>query len=471
MFTGRTKELNILEKAYASDAFQMVIMYGRRRVGKTSILQHFASQKPQVIFCTARETSAAENLGILSRSIMSQGPFPNESIDYESPAYATFEAALAPVFTKAADPQGAPRTLLIIDEYPYLAQSYPGISSLLQTLIDSAREQSNLMLVLCGSSMSFMEHQVLGHQSPLYGRRTAQIKVEPFDVFDAARLIGAQSFEETLPFYAIAGGVPLYLKQFDCARPLVDNVSSVLEQGSFLSIELENYLMQEVRTPAVYNAVIAALAAGETRISDIANIVKAPASAVSQYMKTLIELGIVERVTPMAFANKKQVIYRISDNLFRFWYRFVPRYAAALDLGLHDRVAHAIVENDFPTFMGPVFEQACRQWLAREIREGRIDILPTRIGSWWGADTQRKEQAEINVAAIGADGELILGECKWCTKPVDVDVLNLLAHRASLLPGGNKHLYLFSKSGFTQECKQAAKRANTTLIDAADMLN
>ena len=161
VFVGRSQELTVLEEAYATDTFQMVVVYGRRRVGKSTLLRRFVADKPDVRFFQARETIAAENLRALSAVILGQG-----EAGQTFPSYPTFEAALDNAFRYAE----SHRIVLVIDEYPYLAQSYPGISSLLQNLIDRCKGSSHMMLVLCGSSMSFMEHQVLGSKSPLYGR-------------------------------------------------------------------------------------------------------------------------------------------------------------------------------------------------------------------------------------------------------------------------------------------------------------
>lgn len=228
--------------------------------------------------------------------------------------------------------------------------------------------------------------------------------------------------------------------------------------------------MQEVRSPALYNAVISAIASGETKVSSIANAVNMPTPATVQYLKSLIELGIVEKSMPVLMANKKQGVYRVADSLFRFWYRFVPKYAAALELGLSKETARAIVEESMSTFLGPVFEEACRQWLMREIGKRDLTILPTGIGSWWGNDPVRKQQAEIDIVITGAEGELIIGECKWREKETDADVIDTLVHRSGLLPGSDKKLYVFSKAPFTEACRESAERHRAILVQANEMI-
>ena len=466
VFVAREKELDLLDKAYAEGGFHMAVVYGRRRVGKTSLLRAFIASKPNACYFTAQDTLAQENLDGLSRSILAPGDA--EMVDYSAvPSFGSFKDALQSVFDRAEKE----RMVLVIDEYPYLAQSYPGASSLIQALIDERKNRSKLFFVLCGSSMSFMEHQVLGHKSPLYGRRTLQLKVEPFDAFDARKVLGEVDAMRAIELYSLVGGVPLYLEQIDGTKGVAWNIANrILKTGAFLDVEPENYLMQEVRSPAAYNAIISAIAAGYVRSSEISDATHLQSSAVTRYLDALRELQIVEKTMPVIDANRKRVVYRITDNLFRFWYSFAPRYASAIDAGMSDAVAKRIVENNFSTYVGSVFETVCRQWLKRRFYAGDIDMLPKEIGTWWGTDPRRKEQVEIDIVVTGADGELLLGECKWRNEPIDVDVLNLLVERGELLSAKRKLFYLFSKTGFTQACKtKASSMGNVNLVTAEMM--
>ena len=464
MFVGRDSELGALEELYATDTFQFPVVYGRRRVGKTSLLRHFTEDKADVVFFTAQEATIAENLSLLSRELScAQGsPLPEGFPVYQS-LYQAFEE----VFRRAA----SKRLVFVIDEYPYLAKSDPSASSALQTLIDNNQASSKLMLILCGSSLSFMEHQVLGRQSPLYGRRTAQLRINPFAAFDAAQMLPGASPQTIIELYSIAGGVPLYLSQLDGSKSTEWNIAQkVFRQDSILYEEPRAYLHQETRSPAAYNSIIAAIANGHVRPSEISDATSIPSSAVNRYLESLIELKIVERCMPMVLRNKKQVVYRISDNLFRFWFRFVPRYAGTIEAGMGAAVAKRIMSDDFPTFVGPAFEVVCRQWLMREAVEGRLDLLPKGIGSWWGTDPRTRNQEEIDIVLEGSDGELVFGECKWKSRPVDVDVLDKLLERSSLLSGSSRFFFLFSKSGFTKSCVEAAQgRGDIRLVTPEEM--
>lgn len=465
MFVARTRELGILEEAYASNAFQMVIVYGRRRVGKTRLLQEFCSHKPNVIYFTARETSSSRNLQLLSQALV-DAP---ESAVGATPVYPNMDAALRAAFARGQ----SERLVFVIDEFPYLAASNPEVPSLLQELIDKRHGSSHLMLILCGSSMSFMEHRVLGHKSPLYGRRTAQIKLEPFDAMDAALMLPGSDPIRAVELYSLVGGVPLYLEQLDAAHTTEWNISHrMLGQGRFLYAEPENFLLQEVRSPALYNAVTDAVASGCTRANDIASACGMGSAAVAAYLKSLVELGIVGRFEPVGPHSRKDVRYYLTDSLFRFWHTFVPRYGTLVDTGMEAQAARRIVTRDLSTYVGHAFEVICQQWVRRMMASGAIDIMPRELGSWWGTNPVRHERTDIDVVARGLDGELLVGECKWEAAPVGSDVIGVLARRASLVDADatDVRLVVFSKSGFTNECKaEAHRRDNVRLVSAEEI--
>lgn len=469
MFVGRQAELAILQGAYESGSFEMIAVYGRRRVGKTVLLDHFCEGIDETLFFTAQQTTAEENLARLSKVVLGNLGASSVMDGGVAAAFRSYEAALEHVFELSFDR----RVVLVIDKYPYLAEGYAGISSVLQSLIDRYRDRSKLMLILCGSSMSFMEGQVLGEKSPLYGRRTGQIKVEPFDIFGAEELLGCDDFTKVIELYGLVGGVPLYLDQLDARKSVEWNIASrILRTGAFLEAEPASFLLQELRAPARYNAVLSALAAGRNTPREIGDRTGIPDSNVSQALQRLEELTLVRRVRPAVLRKARQVRYEVSDNLFCFSYRFRGRYETAIQAGLSDEVARRIVTSELSTYMGHVFEDVCRQWLLREVREGRLDVLPLEVGRWWGTNPAERCEEEIDVVLSGVDGELILGECKWNNRPVDASVLGVLKRRAELLPGGkDARLFLFSKSGFERECRERALAdGNVRLVDAGEML-
>ena len=261
MFVGRQRELEMMQRRYERKGYECFVIYGRRRVGKTALIRQFIRDKAAVFF-TGMETTARENLENFSQCL---ADFRGSS--GSAPVYPDFQAAFDEI-TGLARQQ---KLVLVIDEFPYLAKSYPGISSLLQVQIDHVWKNMDICLILCGSSMSFMEKQVLGHQSPLFGRRTAQMKLQPFTIFEAQEFFPHMQWEKLALLYSISGGIPLYMAQMRDDWSIKENiVCNFLDPMAYLFEEPANLLKQEVREPAVYNAVIQAVAGGSTKISQIA---------------------------------------------------------------------------------------------------------------------------------------------------------------------------------------------------------
>jgi AAA+ ATPase superfamily predicted ATPase len=461
MFIGRQSELKKLNERYDSGQFECAVIYGRRRVGKTTLINEFVKDKATIFF-TGLETSSRENLENLSRSIMSL----RYGFDTTSPVFPSFQAALDSVYEMAKEK----RIIMVIDEYPYLAASYRGISSLLQIQIDEKYKNSKLMLILCGSSMSFMENQVLGYKSPLYGRRTAQFKIQPFDYFEAKDYYRGFGPYELASIYGITGGVPQYLALMNDKLSLEDNIKkNFFDSSAYLFEEPANLLKQEVREPAHYNAIIRAIATGSSKNSEISSKVGLESSACTAYLKNLISLGIVRKETPLTEGSSKKTIYVIDDNMFRFWYRFVPDNAALIQNGMTDRVWQK-VEPQISAFMGKVFEDICKQWLWRENASGRLPIDFVDLGRWWGNDPIRRRETEIDILAYADEDHAIFGECKWTNEKVDTRVLDTLVERSELFRYRHKHLYLFAKTGFSSECIEKARTMNgVELVAFQDM--
>jgi AAA+ ATPase superfamily predicted ATPase len=460
MFVGRKRELEKLNELYGSGKFECAVIYGRRRVGKTTLINEFVKGK-KAIYYTGLETSSRENLENLSRSVM--------TARLGGETYAVFpgyQAALDTLHEMSA----AERVVMVIDEYPYLAGAYGGISSLLQVQIDNKFKNGKLMLILCGSSMSFMENQVLGYKSPLFGRRTAQFKIQPFDFFEAKSYHKNFDPHEAAMIYGLTGGIPQYLELMDDNLGVAENIKrSFFDPNAFLFEEPSNLLKQEVREPAHYNAIIRSIATGSTRNSEIAARADMETGACANYLKNLISLGIVSKETPITETSSRKTIYAISDSMFRFWYRFVPDNAALIHSGMSDRLWKK-VEPQMPDFMGRVFEEICKQWLWRENAADRLPVSFVKLGRWWGNDSIRRQQAEIDILALSEEDSALFAECKWTKEKADAGVLETLVHRAELFRFREKHLYIFSRSGFTDRCADKAKKLNVVLLSFDEML-
>ena len=461
MFIGREKELNALEKLYQSGKFEFVVIYGRRRVGKTALINHFIDDKKSIYFMGV-ESNAKQNLENLSKSILEF----SSGIQTET-YFPSYQAALEYVFQLAE----RERVVLAIDEYPYVARASKSLASTFQLLIDKYKDTSKLMLILCGSSMSYMEDHVLAYKAPLYGRRTAQMKIMPFDFEETCTYFRNLSDEDKALIYGIVGGTPQYLLQMSDTLSVEENIKNTyLNPMSFLYEEPVNLLKQEVREPAIYNAIITAIATGHSRMSEISTKVGEDTNVVSGYIKNLISLGIIKKETPYGEKASKKSIYSIEDNMFYFWYRFVLDNNSVIVRGAADLV-YKRIEAQLSDYMGRVFEEICTQYLWKQLLLGKMPIEFVSLGRWWGNDPRQKCQTEIDIMGEQDSNSAIFAECKWRNENVDLDVLETLIGRSRLFHYTNVHYYLFSKTGFTKGCMEKAKEmGNVTLVGYEDIV-
>lgn len=460
MFIGRQQELNALNKLYNSNKFEFAVIYGRRRVGKTALISEFTKDK-DAIFFTGIETNATQNLNNFSRCIMEY----NTGIAIDS-SFASFQSALEYVFEMAK----RKRIVLVIDEYPYVARASKSLASTLQFLIDKNKDDSKLFLILCGSSMSYMEDHVLAYKAPLYGRRTAQLKINPFDFFEACRCFTKFSDTDKALAYGVVGGTPQYLMQIDDSLSIEENIKNThLNPSSSIFEEPNNLLKQEVREPAIYNAVITAIATGCSKMNEISNKIDEDTSVCATYIKNLITLGIVRRESPYGEKASRKTIYSIEDNMFCFWYRFVLENTSIIFRGATD-LAYKRIAPGIPSYMGGVFEEICKQYLWKLLLENKCAINFSDLGRWWGTNPKTRAQEEIDIMGTDKDTALF-AECKWTNEKTDLGILETLVERSNLFHYKQKHFYIFAKTGFTRGCMdKAAEMGNVTLVKYADML-
>lgn len=463
LFIGREKELAELERRYQQPQFQLVVLYGRRRVGKTRLIQQFCQDKPTV-FHVGLQQDAHGALASFSRDVLAQ--LPSEGSEFIE-SFRSWQEAFHYITLQTAQR----RVILVIDEYPYLAQADPAISSILQAVIDHEWKQTNLFCILCGSSMSFMEQQVLGYQSPLYGRRTAQMKIRPLPYWESLKFFPGWPWQERFYAYGVCGGIPQYLEYFAAYDGLDAAIKGeLLALSGHLAEEPANLMKQEMRQPALYNAIIGAAAHGASRQSDIASAVKRDAGDITSYLKALLDLEILERQMPMEESNRKKVVYRICDNLYRFWSRFIPASMPLISMGMADAVLNTQIKPHLEEYFGPVFEDICVQYVQRLVSEGRIPTLYSSYGRWWGTDPDTKRQEKIDVVAV-TDRDILLGECKWRNELAGVPVLEQLQARGLLIQRNRAaHYAVFSKSGFTRSLLSHAQQGDVMLVSAQEML-
>lgn len=461
MFIGREKELISLNKLYASDKFEFVVIYGRRRVGKTALISQFVQDKKSIYFMGV-ESNAKQNLENFSKNILEFGT----GIQAET-AFLSFQSALEYVFRLAE----TERLILAIDEYPYVARSSKSLASTLQLIIDKCKDRSKLMLILCGSSMSYMEDHVLAYKAPLYGRRTAQMKILPFDFANACRYFKRFSDKDKALIYGMVGGTPQYLLQMDDSQSIEDNIKNTfLNPTSSLFDEPENLLKQEVREPALYNAIITAIATGASRMSEISTKVGEDTSVCATYLKNLMALGLIQKEIPYGEKSSRRSIYSIDDNMFRFWYRFVPENNSIIARGAAD-LAYRRIEPYLSDYTGKVFEEICKQYLWELLLRGTSPVEFKDLGRWWGTDPATRSQTEIDIMGEQDKTAALFGECKWTNEKVDVSVLKTLVKRSQLFHYKRTQLYLFARNGYTKGClDMASEMGNVILVTYADIL-
>lgn len=465
MFVGREKELDSLNKLYNEKSFQMVVIYGRRRIGKTTLINEFISDKPAIFF-TAQEVNDSLNLNQFSKKIYRFFNMP-QAVG----AFGSWNDAFHFLGEKAKERQ----FILAFDEFPYAAAANRSIKSILQTAVDHEFKNSGLFLILCGSHMGFMENEVLGYKSPLFGRRTSQIKLEGFDYYDAGKMLNSFSSEDKIRLYACVGGTPHYLSQVKASETFEENIKRLFfDLSGYLYNEPMMLLQQELREPAMYNSIITAIAGGASRLNEIATKIDEDSPKVSKYLQTLVNLQIVHKIYPFGddTQSSRRGIYRLADNCYDFWYRFVFPSKPEIESGNGDLVAdNEVFGERLSAYIGkPPFETICLQYLKRVNRNGALPFTATSFGSWWGTDPKEKTQADFDVVAANRSGkQIILGECKWKNNISDIEEIQKLISKEHLLSEyKSRYYYLFSKVPFTKEAMKMAGKQITLIT--ADML-
>lgn len=461
MFYCREAELRTMNNRYKKDRFECIVIYGRRRVGKTALINEFCKGKPTVYF-SALNASSQENLEALSKAIYTcQNPDSTSA-----PTYQSYEDALEAITEMAMEK----RLVFVIDEYPYLAKAEKSISSRLQHIIDHSWQDSRIYLILCGSSMSFMEYQVLGYESPLYGRRTAQFKIQALTYREITEFHPELKAADQALLYGVTGGIPHYINKLDVESDLDEALlENLFSTSSYLFEEPENLLKQELREPAIYNSVISAIAAGASHSNEISTKVGLESGVCAKYLKVLLDLGILKKETPITEKPGKKTIYAIDDNFFRFWYRFVPRNMSVISAGRMHPVYEQAVKRFYPDYMGLVFEKMCQEYLLRYAKD--LPILLSNVGQWWGTDSKTRKEVQIDIVGVPVDGnEYLICSCKYRNEKIGIEELELLRRYAAVFrQNGIFHYYIFSKGGFTPTLLEAEMQGEVTLFTLGDL--
>lgn len=462
LFYGRQFELRELQKQYEDDKFSFPVIYGRRRVGKSELITKFIDNK-KAIYCQAVIGTAQQNLQIIAQAVQQY----RTGMLSEGVTYTSIEAALDDVTQLMKEE----KIVFVIDEFPYLAESIPSAPSVLQWYIDTQWKYLHSMFILCGSSMSFIEKQILDYTSPLYGRNITRYKLLPFTFQETRNFLKNVTNEDALAYYAITSGIPYYLIEVNQKESLSENLRRLfLYKNSKLLEEPMNLLNMEVKDPTSYLAVLSAIAGGSSKHNEVVTKSGLSSPLTSKVLENLIDLGIVEKRLPMLSTSQKG-IYRIKDNLYRFWFTFIFGKQSFIETG-HINFIERMIEEQLNHFLGSIFEDICREWLLDQSEAEQLPTFITKIGSWWGGNPKTKEQEEMDVLATDyhAD-ELFLGECKWQNEKVNVSVVKTLLERGTLFSHPKKYYYVFSKNGFDAKTLDYGKEHHIELITYAMMFS
>ena len=482
MFIGREAELSFLQDKYEEEGGQLVVLYGRRRVGKTETLREFCKGKPHIFYSCTQSTDKVQ-LAKFSKQIFKEN-IPARQYILE---FADWESAFRSVLDL---PYGDKKKLLIVDEFPYMCKGNKSIPSILQNLWDAELKDRNVMIVLCGSAMSFIEKELLAEKNPLYGRATGIYKMIEMGFYDAARFFPAYSDEDKVLVYSILGGIPHYLRQFRPDLSVAENIKkNILTKGCVLYSEVDFLLHQELRETPIYNSIIEAVALGNTKLNEISQkSLLEDTSKTSVYLKNLIELGIVERefsvdAKTKEKANANRGTYRLTDNFFRFWYAFGFHNFSQLEDGDVDGVYDYVISPALHEFAAFAFEDICKEFVKELQKKNALPFRYAQMGRWTGKTTVRDKDAanglrvaetEIDLLGIGRGAkEYFVGECKFKKTPFDYsEYLDIKAKLTPLKETAKFYYALFSESGFDEKIvAQANHESNLWLYDLSEIVN
>lgn len=457
-FVDRELEMETLQNEYERDGSALVVLYGRRRVGKTTLISEFIKDK-KALFFLASEEAEAQNRNAFKEKIA-------EFIDSDLLRSADIKNWDV-LFKSIMDTPFESKPVIVLDEFQYLGKANPAFPSIFQRIWEEIMKDKSVMVILCGSLISMMESQTLAYGSPLYGRRTAQIRLKqiPFGYYH--EFFPSKSRRELIEMYAVTGGVPKYIELFSESKDIYSAIQKcVLNRSGYLYDEPHFLLQQEVSEVGSYFSIIKAIAAGNSKLSAISSILEIKSTSLTKYLKTLIDLDILEREVPITEENpekSKKGLYKIKDNYLRFWFAFVYPNMSFIESG-HSRIVMNKIRNSLvKNHIAFVYEDVCKERMWELNAEDAWPFNFTKIGRFWDS------KDEIDIVALDPEGKnLILGECKYWTDPVGVSVLRDLEAKTDAVPWerNNRKVWyvLFSASGFTDELiKEAESRTDLEL--------
>lgn len=451
-FIGRKKELALLESLYASSKFEMLILHGRRRVGKSFLLSFFAKlHKTNTVYFTGDKSSEKNNVQIFCEglnNVLGAGDFLNSFETWKD------------VYSFLKNYELKERLVIIIDEFTYLYNSNPAFDSGLQTAIDKILKQKNIFLILCGSEVSVIEEIIDNSSKPLYGRKTAELKLMPFTYKEARAFFPRYSNEDSLIAYSILGGIPLYLNLFDDNLSIKENViKNCLSTTGYLFNEIETLLRMELKETYFYKNIMLAINAGASTFNTIKEKVGEDAAKVAKYINVLINLGFIKKEIPCGEKEKsRNTLYSICDNYFAFYFAFIFKHQNMLNGLISPELYYEreLTKEKLNAFIGHRFESICETYLKEQFYNGKMPFFAENLGRWWGNNPVLKKQEEIDLIATD-DENAVICECKYTEEPFDEKQLNNLKDSALCVRQPNKTFVIFSRNGISSGVKKIIK--------------
>lgn len=468
-FIGRKNELHTLNTEYNRNS-SFVVIYGRRRVGKTTLIKEFLKNKSAFYYLATEELesqSMKRLANVIARTTKNTLLQKIEFTDWLD------------LFQLIADYKPEEKKVLVIDEFLYLVRTNSAFPSILQNAWDEFLKDSNVMLILSGSLIGMMQKHALSYDSPLYGRGTAQMRLTPLSftsIYETQNL----PFEQAVEQFALTGGVPKYLEFFEDGRPLEEQLKdAVFSKNGFLYEEPNFLLKSESLTAVNYFSIIKTIADGNHKLGKIASALGQESSSLTPYLSTLSDLGFIEKRTPITEKNpekSRKGLYFIADNFLRFWFCYVYPYKGELELDNMQIVLDEIHKDFKEKFVAFAYEDICKDIFAKLCSNNAISFVPSRIGSYWLNDYDG--DTEIDVMSVDHQNKQVFaGECKYHTKPVDASVYFALKEKVDnaaeirkSFPKYNIIYGLFSKSGFTKRMLDIAKENPNILLIHEDHL-
>ena len=460
-FFGRIDQLKLMDTLWEAPRASFLVLYGRRRIGKTSLLTHWINQTGhKALYWVAEPTTPAKQLRSFSQALYAFAN-PTASLPSDDFSYASWRRA----FEEIADIAERQRIALFLDEFTYLLDAEPGVAGILQNAWDHLLKDRQIFLAISGSHLGMMERNVLSYQAPLYGRATAQIYLQPLSLGLTKDFFPTYHPDERVVVYALFGGVPAYWLIFDPEQSISANIHQLLTH-SLMRGEPRLLLHDFISSPNNYIGLLQAIANGAHTQKEMIAYTGLQQGHISQYLSIIVDARVVEKRIPVtASPRSRQARYHIGDPYLRFYYRFISNHQSQLDLGVEEQTI-AEIKRHLVDFIGKhTWEEICREWVLRASAEGQLPFLVDQVGSIW-----QHRQYQIDVAGINTrEKTLLLGECKWLQTPAGRGTLSaLLEKTAQAVPSNGKWQVMlmgFSRQGWTQPAIDLAEEIASQAVE------